>query len=218
MDNIGYESAIWGMGVKYIAGVDEVGRGCLAGPIVAAAVILPPDITTFDRLSSNYKPLSQIKDSKKLTEKRRIELNKFIREIAIEWSIAEISNDDIDSYGMSHCNKKVLRDAVLKLERVEHALIDHFNIDSYETVDRNIKTTSITNGDDLSLTIAAASIIAKVYRDGLMKQKYHLIYPVYGFDTHVGYGTKKHIEAIKTHGYCPIHRKSFAVNTFKFER
>jgi ribonuclease HII len=209
IDRLKHEIIFWNKGIKYIAGVDEVGRGCIAGPIVAASVILSPEITTFQEDSEDYQLLSQIKDSKKLSEKKRLKLDQFIKQIALEWQVHEMSNEDIDNLGVGVCNINVLQIATLNLQNVEVVFVDHFKISNDRFLTRQIDTVSIDNGDNLSISIAAASIIAKVYRDNLMKDKYHTLYPAYGFDTHVGYGTKKHIEAIKTHGYSDIHRKSF---------
>jgi len=202
-----YENDLWGNGINLICGVDEVGRGSFAGPLVTSAVVWDKDFITENWKDKNS-PLHQINDSKKLTPKKRDELSGFIKENCKILSIVEISNTKIDEIGVGEANKLAIIKAINKLGKdLEVALIDHFEL-RYSDV--KIKTISITKGDFLSLSIASASIIAKVYRDKLMK-KYHDEYPVYGFDTNVGYGTKKHRDAIKTHGLSPLHRNSFHI-------
>jgi ribonuclease HII len=185
----------------YIAGVDEVGRGPLAGPIVAASVIL----------DLNYKSdkdlILGIKDSKKLTEKTREKLDVIIKEKALSYNIFEISNDEIDTKGIAWCNNEVLKKAVTGLS-VEPSLALS---DGYAIKNCPIENDFVIKGDVKSASIACASIIAKVYRDNLMKE-YNSIYPHYGFDKNSGYGTKEHIEAIKKYGYSKIHRTSFLKN------
>jgi len=198
------EINLWNKGIKFIAGVDEVGRGPLAGPIVAAAVIWKVN-TDF----TSHEHFSLINDSKKLTEKRRLLLSDFIKKKALDYAVFEISPAEIDQNGVGEANKKALYEAVKMLRNCEHLLTDHFSISSESDP---FDETCLDKGDQKSISIAAASIIAKVYRDNLMRGKYHQLYPQYGFDTHVGYGTKKHIEAIKKFGFCPIHRRSFKVN------
>jgi ribonuclease HII len=185
----------------YIAGVDEVGRGPLAGPIVAAAVILKLNY------EDDHDLILKIKDSKKLSEKMREELNIVIKEKALSYSIFEISNDEIDSKGIAWCNNEALRLAVMGLS-IEPALVLS---DGYAIKNCNIENKFIIKGDVKSASIACASIIAKVYRDNLMKD-YSNTYPQYGFDKNSGYGTKDHIEAIKRYGYTKIHRTSFLKN------
>ncbi len=207
-ENLKYESTLWNSGTGIIAGVDEVGRGPLAGPIVAAAVVWPKEILawTTDAEHPHFKILQKIKDSKKVTLKNRELLDKFIRENCAEFSIVEISSEEIDKSGVGECNIKSLEQAALQIKNISYVLVDHHKI--FKNVSEP-KTTSITEGESHSISIAAASIIAKVYRDNLMKNKYHALYPQYNFDSNVGYGTKKHLEAIKTYGITPIHRKSF---------
>lgn len=221
-NNISYETALWNSGLKYVAGVDEVGRGSFAGPLVTAAVVWSPEIATLDKNHKMTLSLLEIKDSKKLTSKKREKLSTFIKNNCFEYTIIEVSSKEIDKYGVGEINKKALRDAVIKLKKSEHVLVDHFSIFSKQeqknvpnlqpaSKSMTITETSIRQGDAKSISIASASIIAKVYRDNLMKTKYHSMYPQYGFDSHVGYGTKKHKEAIKVNGLCPIHRKSFKI-------
>lgn len=186
---------------EYIAGVDEVGRGPLAGPIVAASVILKLDYKNDKDL------ILGIKDSKKLTEKSREQLDRIIKEKALSYNIFEIGNDEIDTKGIAWCNNEVLKKAVAGLN-IEPALVLS---DGYPIKNCDIDNEFVIKGDIKSASIACASIIAKVYRDNLMKE-YHKVYPNYGFDRNVGYGTKDHIEAIKKYGYTKIHRMSFLKN------
>ncbi|SCN21950.1 Ribonuclease HII [Clostridium sp. N3C] len=183
---------------KLIAGVDEVGRGPLAGPIVAAAVILK-----YDDLTSSSLILG-LNDSKKLSFKKREELYDIIINRAEAYYISELDNNEIDEKGISFCNNKVFLEACSNLNvKPELVLTDGYAIKGY-----NGTTDYIVKGDAKSACIAAASIVAKVYRDRLM-QGYSKVYPQYGFDKNVGYGTKEHIEAIRKYGITPIHRKSF---------
>ncbi|MFC0904513.1 ribonuclease HII [Clostridium sp. MT-14] len=185
----------------YTAGADEVGRGPLAGPIAAAAVILNLDCKNDEEL------ILGIKDSKKLTPRRRSELSEEIRHRALGYNISVINNVEIDKRGISWCNNEVLKRAVegLKLP-VNMVLSDGYSI-------KNLYNNNefIIKGDAKSASIAAASIIAKVYRDSLMKEYSH-IYTEYGFEHNSGYGTEEHIKAIKKYGICKIHRKSFLKN------
>ena len=185
MDNLFYERKHKDKGLKYIAGVDEVGRGPLAGPVVCAAVIMPTDNL-----------IEGVTDSKKLTEKKRKILSEIIKERAISYCIAEISEEEIDSLNILNAVKKCMVKAVEGLSvKPEITLVDG--------VDTNlpIKAEYIIKGDLNSYTIGCASIIAKVYRDELMVEKAKE-YPEYGFEKHKGYGTKVHIEKIKEIGPC----------------
>ncbi|KYH29902.1 Ribonuclease HII [Clostridium thermopalmarium DSM 5974] len=185
----------------YIAGVDEVGRGPLAGPIVAASVILDLDY------ENNNDLILKINDSKKLSPDNRKELSYIIKEKAVSYSISELDNLEIDNKGITWCNNEVLKKAIMGL-KVQPILVLS---DGYRIKNCNIKNEFIIKGDAKSASIACASIIAKVYRDDLMKE-YATMYPEYGFDKNAGYGTKTHIEAIRKFGYTPIHRKSFLKN------
>lgn len=244
MSLLEYELNLWQKGYKLIAGVDEVGRGCLAGPIVTAAVIWDPqyffsDIkiasdnkdkvdnedtklsdanttpeqqitTSLEKSSELIKWLDYIKDSKKLSLKRRTELAKLIKKHAICYTIISVDSKEIDKYGIGIINKLALERAVFKLKyKSDLLLVDHFKIFNEPEYMDQFEVRSITKGDASSFTIAAASIVAKDYRDTLMKDTYNQLYPTYGFDKHVGYGTKSHIEAIKNHGLTDIHRRSF---------
>ncbi|WHY68694.1 ribonuclease HII [Neobacillus sp. SuZ13] len=180
-------------GFEMIAGVDEVGRGPLAGPVVAAAVILPNDFF-----------LAGIDDSKKLSEKKRLEYDSIIRKEAISYSISMIHAQEIDEMNIYQATKKAMNAAIASLDpKPDFLLIDAMKLDI------PFPSESIIKGDAKSISIAAASIIAKVARDTLMKE-ISQTYPVYGFQQNMGYGTKEHIEAIKQHGITSYHRKTFA--------
>lgn len=185
----------------YIVGVDEVGRGPLAGPIVAAAVVLDLNYKGSEDL------ILHINDSKKLSAQLREELDILIKERAISYSIMEIDNNEIDTKGIAWCNNEVLKRAC------EGVLVkpDLVLSDGYAIKNCMYSNEFIIKGDAKSASIACASIIAKVYRDNIMK-KYAEVYPEYVFEKNVGYGTKEHIEAIKKYGCTPIHRKSFLKN------
>lgn len=195
-----HEQLLWNQGLKHIAGVDEVGRGCFAGPVVAAAVILPRDFNATD----------EINDSKKLTAKKRKELSEIIKTYALAYSIAEVSVDVINQIGVGKAAQQAFVNAINNLSTPpEHILIDAFYI---ENLNKSIQK-PIIHGDGISISIAAASIIAKVYRDELM-EKLHEQYAHYDFLTNKGYGTKKHQEAIKQFGLSDLHRKSFNLEKF----
>lgn len=184
-----------------IAGVDEVGRGPLAGPIVSASVILNLNVNDIGDL------LLGIKDSKKLSSKSREELSEIIKTKAVSYSIAEIDNFSIDARGISWCNNQVFKNAVNGLEILPDMVIS----DGYPIRDFSLKNEFVIKGDEKSASVACASIIAKVYRDNLMKE-YSKVYANYKFEENSGYGTKEHIEAIKKYGPCKIHRVSFLKN------
>jgi len=198
-----YEMVLYNEGnmmgtVKYIAGVDEVGRGPLAGPVVAAAVILPRD---FDILG--------IDDSKKLSEKRREELYDEIKKYAIAYSTGLVDNKCIDDINILEATKAAMTSAVGGLgTKPDHILIDALTL-------KNVykPQTGIIKGDSKSISIAAASILAKVTRDRIMVA-YHDEYPFYAFDSNKGYGTAAHYEGIDKYGLCPLHRKTFLKKYF----
>jgi ribonuclease HII len=195
-----HERKLWKQGFNYIAGVDEVGRGCFAGPVVAAAVILPQGFNATDKIN----------DSKQLSPKVRKELAVIIQKHALAFSIAEVSVAIINSIGIGKAAQQAFVKAVNGLKTApEHILIDAFMISELE----KLKQTAIVHGDCISISIAAASIIAKVYRDDLMEQL-HPKYTVYDFFTNKGYGTKKHRDAIGKYGLCDLHRKSFDLSKF----
>ncbi len=181
-------------GYKFIAGVDEVGRGCLAGAVVAAAVIL--DLS---------KPLPEgLNDSKKISAKNRQRLDAEIRANAVCFAVAQIEAEEIDRINILQATKRAMISAVGLLNPAADFLL----IDAVQLKELDTPQKAIIHGDAISASIAAASIIAKTYRDNLMNE-FDKIYPEYGFSSHVGYGTKAHYEALKNHGACPLHRKTF---------
>ncbi|MDD5658429.1 MAG: ribonuclease HII [Actinomycetota bacterium] len=180
-------------GINEIAGVDEVGRGALAGPIVAAAVIL--------KRSEIF--IEGINDSKKITYRKREELFTTITKSCACYAVAKICSKIIDKITLGKANIAVLGKAIEKLEITPQIILSD-NLSFYNSA----PVFPIVNGDEISISIAAASIIAKVTRDEIMK-KFSLIYPEYGFEDNKGYGTKKHFLCIKKYGPCPIHRLSF---------
>lgn len=199
-----YERNLRAQGIKFIGGVDEVGRGPLAGPVVTACVVLPED---FDVLG--------VDDSKKVSEKKREELFDKIRERALAVGIGICDNNVIDEINILEATKKAMAMAVLEADcqLKEKGLggLEHILIDAVVLKDVEFPQTNIIKGDANSLSIAAASIIAKVTRDRMMVE-YHEQYPHYAFDSNKGYGTKAHYEGIESHGITPIHRKSFLKN------
>lgn len=199
-----YERELRSQGVSIIGGVDEVGRGPLAGPVVTACVVLPED---FDILG--------VDDSKKLSEKKREELFDKIKEVAIAYGIGSVSNEEIDRINILEATKKAMtiaiKEADLMLEKKGLGHIEHLLIDALTLKDVPIAQTLIIKGDSTSISIAAASIIAKVTRDRYMVEL-HEKYPFYGFDSNKGYGTKAHYEGIRNNGITPLHRKSFLKN------
>lgn len=196
MDNIDmyfYENKAANEGYKYICGVDEAGRGPLAGPVFAAAVILPRDVI-----------IDGIKDSKKLSQKKRESLYEIIKDKAVSYSIAFASEKEID-------NINILQATMLAMQRAVNGLYvkpDIVFVDGNKLPELNMKAEAIVKGDNLSCSIAAASILAKVSRDAYMIQMSEH-YPEYCFEKHKGYATKLHIELLKKYGPCKIHRKSF---------
>jgi len=181
---------------QYVAGTDEVGRGPLAGPIVSACVIL--------NTVSDSENIMGINDSKKISAPKRKELATIIRSNCICYNIYELSNKEIDKRGISWCNNEVLKNSSINLNIKPDLVLS----DGYPIKHINIKNEFVIKGDSKSAAIGSASILAKVYRDELMKQ-YSLVYPQYGFERNSGYGTSEHIAALKKYGPCPIHRNSF---------
>ena len=176
-----------------VAGVDEVGRGSLFGPVVAAAVILNPN----DRLRG-------LRDSKLLLPERREILAARIRERAIAWSVAAVDAETIDRINIYQASRLAMREAVLGLAlEADHLLVDAMRLDL------DVRQQAIIHGDALSVSIAAASIVAKVERDRMMREM-DSVYPQYGLASHKGYCTRQHLAALEEHGACPLHRKSFA--------
>ena len=195
MDNLEYERKHIALGKTYIAGVDEVGRGPLAGPVVCASVIMPLNDL-----------IEGVTDSKKLTEKKREELAKIIKDKAVAYCIYEIWQDEIDKINILEAVKKCMTEAVKGLSvKPDITLVD--GVDT----GLDINAEYLVKGDLKSYTIGCASIIAKVYRDNLMKD-FANEFPEYGFEKHKGYGTKMHIEKIKEIGPCKLHRRTFIKN------
>lgn len=195
-----YENKLYMEGLNYIAGIDEAGRGPLAGPVVVASVILPKDSL-----------IEGINDSKKISESKREKIYENIIEEAISYGVGIVWQDEIDEINILNATKKALTDAINQMK----VKPDRILVDALDKIDTNgIPYTSVIKGDAKMYSIGAASIIAKVTRDRIMRE-YDEMYPEYGFAGHKGYGTAKHIEAIKNLGICPLHRKSFVKN---FER
>lgn len=192
-----FENKLYSEGLKYIAGIDEAGRGPLAGPVVVGIAIMKPD--SF---------IEGVNDSKKISEKKRELLYEQITNEAIDWSVGIVDQNEIDEINILNATKKALHMAITNLKIKP----DRILVDALEHMDTcGIPYTSIIKGDAKVYSISAASIIAKVTRDRMMKE-YDEIYPEYGFAGHKGYGTAKHIQAIKTYGPCPLHRKTFIKN------
>lgn len=192
-DNQFYEFQARLAGYSIVAGIDEAGRGPLAGPVVASAVILPKDIT-----------LPGVRDSKKMSARAREKAFSLIEDKAIGFSLTVVSSQEIDKVNILQATRKAMKEAALTLDPQPDCLL----IDGIYPVDLPIHQECIVKGDDLSLSISAASVLAKVYRDRIMCQ-YHSLYPHYGFSSNKGYGTPGHIEAITKFGPCHIHRLTF---------
>lgn len=199
MDWLEFEKEALAKGYKSVCGVDEAGRGPLAGPVCAAAVILPDGVI-----------IDGVNDSKKLSEKKRESLFDVIREQALSYSIAYATVDEIEEINILNATMLAMRRAIDGLEiKADYAMIDGNKIPPID-----IDAECIVKGDAKSMSIACASILAKVSRDRLL-YKYAEEYPMYGFDKHKGYGTKVHREAILKYGPCPYHRKSFLKKLYK---
>ena len=181
-------------GYLFVAGVDEVGRGCIAGPVVAAACIL--DLT---------KPVPEdLNDSKKLTEKQRDDIAEELRSTAIAFAVGEVEPEEIDRINILEATKLAMVKAIENLR----PSADYLLIDALRLKQLSIPQKPIIKGDSIAYSIAAASVIAKTHRDALMKS-YDAEYPEYGFASHKGYGCKSHYDALREHGPCPLHRKTF---------
>lgn len=190
-ENEGYDK-----GYLYIGGIDEAGRGPLAGPVVASVVVFKPNTK-----------IEGINDSKKLSESKREELFDIIKEQALDYGIGIVNNSEIDEFNILQATYMAMKKAINCLEKApDYLLIDAATIPGVDTPQK-----PIIKGDSKSISIAAASILAKVTRDSIMYQ-YDEMYPGYGFKSHKGYGTKEHYEAIEKQGITPIHRKSFLKN------
>jgi len=192
-----HENELRNKGFNYICGIDEAGRGPLAGPVVVASVIMPADSM-----------IEGINDSKKISEKKREKLYDQILEEAISYGVAIIGQDEIDEINILNATKKGLTVSLQELsQKPDLILVDALN--GIDTL--GIPYDSIIKGDAKCYSIAAASIIAKVTRDRIMRE-WDKVYPEYGFEKHKGYGTAAHIAAIRENGICPIHRRSFTKN------
>lgn len=189
-----YEQKLWADGRWRVAGVDEVGRGALAGPVVAAACIFPPYLELPPTL----------RDSKRLSEAQRLSLAKWIQQHAIAWSLGAASHREIDCYGIVPATTLAIKRALCRLGEVDHILYDGRPLPGFEST----WSTAVIRGDARCASIAAASILAKVVRDRVMKQLARY-YPQYGWDQNVGYGTERHRWAIARFGLTPMHRLTF---------
>ncbi len=184
-------------GIKYVGGIDEAGRGPLAGPVVVACVVMPEDSM-----------IEGVNDSKKISEKKRESLYEKITEEAISYGIGIIYQEEIDELNILRATKKALTIALKEIKVKPNVIL----VDALTGIDTlGIPYKSIIKGDANSYSIAAASIIAKVTRDRIMRE-WDKVYPEYGFAGHKGYGTAKHIAAIKEYGLCPLHRRSFTTH------
>jgi len=202
IDRFEFERVLWNGGATRVAGVDEAGRGPLAGPVVAAAAILPA------KWADTGLPveLDGLNDSKQLTKAQREQFFTFLTLCGeVEFAIAQIDSVRIDEINILRATHRAMNDALAQLKPApEHALVDGRPVKTMR-----IPQTAIVRGDARSYSIAAASVLAKVARDRLMLE-FDRQWPVYGFAGHKGYGTARHLAAISAHGPCPIHRKSFA--------
>ena len=187
------EDELYASGIVTVCGVDEAGRGPLAGPVCAAAVILPPHLD-----------IPGLDDSKKLSDKRRRELMPIIKEQAVAYGIGFASHEEIDKINILQATFLAMERALAQLDgKADFALID-----GNREKDFGLPVKTVVKGDSLSANIAAASVLAKVTRDDYMDEM-AIQYPEYGFEIHKGYGTKAHYEALRTYGHCPIHRLTF---------
>jgi ribonuclease HII len=192
-DLLYFERGLWDHGLDPVAGLDEVGRGCLAGPVVAAAVIFSPDIH-----------LSGVRDSKALSSKQRQVFDRAIREEALAVSVAQVESAEIDRINILKASLKAMAQAVDNLDLRPMALL----VDGNQQIPHILPQKILVKGDQRSLSVAAASIVAKVFRDSLMEEM-HRHYPHYNFAGNKGYPTSEHRKAIKLYGCCPIHRRTF---------
>ncbi|SMO86335.1 ribonuclease HII [Gracilimonas mengyeensis] len=198
-DRLHFERQLWEEQYQRVMGLDEVGRGCLAGPVVAAGVIFEPGTS-----------IPTLRDSKTIEEKERLELAELIKEKAAYWTVQEGSIEEIDELNILWASIKTMQKCVEKADPQP----DYLLVDGNRFTNSLIPYTCVIKGDDRSMTIAAASILAKVYRDELMRS-FHQKYPHYGWDTNVGYPTKAHKQGLAEHGYTTLHRQSFKLGTDK---
>ncbi|EQF25890.1 ribonuclease HII [Clostridioides difficile CD160] len=191
-----FENEGYNKGYLYIGGIDEAGRGPLAGPVVASVVVFKKDTK-----------IEGVNDSKKLSEAKRDELFEVIKREALDYGIGIVNNEEIDEFNILNATYMAMKKAINCLKQAP----DYLLVDAATIPGIDIAQNPIVKGDSKSISIAAASILAKVTRDSIMYQ-YDRVYPEYGFKSHKGYGTKEHYEAIEKHGITPIHRKSFLKN------
>lgn len=202
------EKRLWKKGYKYVVGIDEAGRGPLAGPVVSGAVLI------LEKDFKEVKKIKSVKDSKKLSEKKREEVYpNLINNHKLKWGVGIVSEKLIDRINILEATKLSMIKAVKDLERKNKIKVDYIILDGKMKLKLDTDQESIIKGDDKVFSISAASIIAKVTRDRIMI-KYDKEYPTYNFKKHKGYGTREHLKNIKKNGICEIHRKSFApINT-----
>ena len=199
------ERKLWKQGYRFIACIDEVGRGTLAGPVVASAVCLDLLKDSLTRLRMRF---PRLRDSKKLSPKRREEIyNKVAEHPAIQWGIGIVSEKLIDSMNIFQATKLAMKKAIASLRK--KTPVDFLIIDGNSSLPVNIPQVSIVKADEKVFSCALASVIAKVTRDRMML-RYHKKYPHYGFNKHKGYGTALHLVKLKKHGPCAIHRRTFS--------
>lgn len=200
LPTLNIEKKLWNSGYSLVCGLDEVGRGSFAGPVVVGAVIFPKD----------SRIIYGVADSKLLKPRKRKQLESRIKNEALCWSIAEINVATINRVGIGKATQVAFRKAIKSLEKKpEFVLIDAFYVKHFNRKNQR----AVKEGDSICASISAASIIAKVHRDKLMK-RLHKKYPKYGFSKHKGYGTKKHQDALRKYGLSRIHRKSFNLSKF----
>jgi ribonuclease HII len=209
--NFSEEKKLWGKGFKRIVGLDEAGRGPLAAPVVAAAVLIKPRVKIKDNSHLTLKEFGHlgINDSKKLSARKREELYEFLtRHPQVKWGTGKVSEKVIDRINILEATKLAMERAVRNLEKKLRKPIDFLILDGRGKINLNIAQKSVVKGDNKVFSCAAASIIAKVRRDRMMK-RYDKKYPKYGFLKHKGYGTRFHCKMLKKYGPCKIHRKTF---------
>lgn len=197
--DIKLEEKLWKQGFKVVVGIDEAGRGPLAGPVAAGAVVITPDT----------KIIGTVRDSKKMTRKRREEAFDLIKESVWGWGIGLVTAEEIDDFGIQYAVCKAMSIALKGVEEMIGSKVDYIIVDglNVELID-DYPTMKIKEGDLYHYSIACGSVLAKVERDRLMME-YATVYPEYGFETNMGYGTKKHMKAMERYGICDIHRRSY---------
>ena len=194
-----FEAGLWSRGTRYVAGVDEAGRGALAGPVAAAALILPADLSVAERING-------VRDSKQMTPAERQFWAKRLPNLAASWAVGFATNLEIDELGIAHAVRLAIQRALISLQpQPEYLLVDYLELPECPT-----PQTALVKGDARCLSIAAASIMAKTARDAVMIEL-DASYPGYGFSAHKGYGTLAHRQAIHQLGFSPIHRQTFQV-------